>query len=96
MTGRAFGPAVRWMFTDRRTGRIVIAQAPNALLAVWIVAVVVRAVIRPHGAVDRTLALISAVALAIWCADEMVRGVNPWRRLLGTGVLAALIVSLAR
>jgi hypothetical protein len=30
------------------------------------------------------------VAVALWLywgADELVRGVNPWRRLLGTGVV---------
>jgi len=30
------------------------------------------------------------MALAWWAVDEVVRGVNPWRRCLGAGVLAFL------
>jgi hypothetical protein len=30
------------------------------------------------------------MALGWWAVDEVLRGVNPWRRLLGTAVLAGL------
>jgi hypothetical protein len=33
----------------------------------------------------------AAVGLIWWAADEVLRGVNPWRRLLGGAVLAAQI-----
>jgi hypothetical protein len=35
-------------------------------------------------------------AFAVWAADEVVRGVNPWRRLLGGAVLLGLVVSWLR
>jgi len=34
-------------------------------------------------------------ALIVWAADEIVRGVNPFRRALGTVVLAAIAVGVA-
>ena len=32
--------------------------------------------------------------LAWWAADEVLRGVNPWRRCLGAAVLAMLVLRL--
>jgi hypothetical protein len=34
------------------------------------------------------------VALAVWAGDELLRGVNPWRRCLGGAVLTGLAVRL--
>jgi hypothetical protein len=33
-------------------------------------------------------------ALLFWAGDEILRGVNPWRRMLGAGVLAWELFSL--
>jgi hypothetical protein len=38
--------------------------------------------------VGTVVAVVATVALLVWSVDELVRGVNPWRRLLGGGVLA--------
>ena len=35
-------------------------------------------------------------ALAFWAGDELVRGVNPFRRMLGAVVLVWIVVGLAR
>ena len=35
-------------------------------------------------------------ALFVWAADELVRGVNPWRRCLGAGVLLWMAYSWLR
>lgn len=85
---------VDWAPRDRRTGRIVIAQWPNAALVVWIVAGVLRAVFDPAGGWGTALRVVATLALGWWAVDEVVRGVNPWRRLLGTVVLAGLVLSL--
>jgi hypothetical protein len=87
-------PVVDWMLRDRRTGRIVIAQWPNTPLAVWLVASVVRAVLDPGGRWGTAVRVVAAIALGWWATDEILRGVNPWRRLLGTVVLAGLAWSL--
>jgi hypothetical protein len=87
---------VDWALRDRRTGRIVVAQWPNAALVVWIAATVLRALSDPGGTWGLALRVVATVALSWWAVDEIVRGVNPWRRLLGTAVFAGLVVSLLR
>jgi hypothetical protein len=63
-------------------------------LWIFLVASVLRRVLEPTGAVDGTLRAAATGGLVWWAADELVRGVNPWRRILGGGVLAAQLVSL--
>jgi hypothetical protein len=87
---------VDWALRDRRTGRIVVAQWPNAALVVWMAASVLRALSDPDGAWGLALRVVATVALSWWAVDEVVRGVNPWRRLLGAVVFAGLVVSLLR
>jgi hypothetical protein len=78
---------LRWLFTDRRTGRIVIGQKPNALVLAAALACVAQ-MVAPPGPVRRGLALVAGAASVLWGLDEAARGVNPWRRFLGAGVLA--------
>ena len=87
------------MFRDRGTGRITIAQFPNLALWAFFVTVVVRWVFSPHGSARTTVDAVAVVALAAWAVDEVVRGVNPWRRLLGVagcGFVVTGVVSLLR
>jgi hypothetical protein len=51
-----------------------------------------------RGGTDTALGVIATIALIIWASDEVVRGVNPWRRALGAGALgiAAFTWVLAR
>jgi hypothetical protein len=46
------------------------------------------------GTSHTTLRLLSVVALLVWAADELIRGVNPFRRILGLVVLLATISGL--
>jgi hypothetical protein len=85
---------VDWVFRDRRTGRIVVAQRPNLPLVVWLVATVARAVLDPGGGWRTVIDVVGGVALGVWAVDEIARGVNPWRRGLGTVVLAGLVLSV--
>ena len=82
-----------WLFRDRRTGRITIAQVPNPALLVFLTGAVVARLTRPSTLADAA-STVGRVALAVWAVDEIVRGVNPWRRLLGAGVLGGLVVGL--
>jgi len=86
---------IDWLFRDRRTGRLVVAQWPNIALAVWLVATAVGALVDSDGRPGSALRLVARLALAWWSLDEIVRGVNPWRRILGAIVLAGLLASLA-
>jgi hypothetical protein len=38
--------------------------------------------------------VIATGGLLWWAADEVLRGVNPWRRMLGGGMLVAQLVKL--
>jgi hypothetical protein len=81
-----------WMFRSRDTGRITIAQFPNLPLLIFLATVALRWVVRsgsPRTAVD----VAGVVALAWWSVDEVIRGVNPWRRLLGIAGCAIAIAS---
>jgi SAM-dependent methyltransferase len=85
---------IDWFLRDRETGKIVIAQWPNVPLLVFLVATAVRLVFSPSGALGTVVSVVGTVALALWAGDEIVRGVNPFRRILGGVVLAALVVGL--
>ncbi len=84
-----------WCFRDRRTGRITVAQFPNVALGIFLATVALRLVV-PTGTTGRTVVDgIGLAALAWWAVDEVVRGVNPWRRLLGVGGCVVVVSGLA-
>ncbi len=83
------------MFRNRQTGQITIAQFPNVALWGFIVTVVLRRVVPAGGALRSALDGIGVAALSWWALDELFRGVNPWRRLLGLGGCVAAAVGLA-
>lgn len=80
------GP-LRWCFESRETGRITIVQWPN--LPVWIAVAgyVVQALVHPQGRLGVALTIVIALALTWWALDELLRGANPFRRVLGVAVL---------
>lgn len=79
---------IDWLFRDRKSGRIVVAQWPNLALLVWLGAKATAALF------DVDTGIVATAALGWWAVDEIVRGVNPWRRMLGAVVLAGLLASL--
>ena len=83
-SGRA-ARAFDWLVRSRQTGRITVAQFPNVALWTFLVAVVVRRIV-PLGTSARTAVdAVALAALAWWALDEVFRGVNPFRRMLGLG-----------
>ena len=76
-----------WWFRDRSTGEVVIAQFPNPPLWIFLAAVVVRAFATDGTTLAAAAGWTGTAALAWWALDEIVRGVNPWRRALGAGGL---------
>jgi hypothetical protein len=85
---------VDWVFRSRVDGRIVVAQFPNIPLGIFLVATVVRVVLHPAGRVGTVLRIVMAGSLLGWAADEVVRGVNPWRRFLGAVVAGTTVAGL--
>jgi len=87
---------VDWLFRSRVTGRITVAQLPNAALLVWLAATVLARFWDPRVGGQDVLRWVSTGALVVWAGDEVLRGVNPFRRMLGAGVLIWTAVSLLR
>jgi hypothetical protein len=85
--------AVDWLFRSRETGRITIVQAPNLPLLLWLGLTVLRWVLHPGDGWRIALNVAAGGAIVVWAGDEVIRGVNPWRRLLGGGVLVVVVVS---
>ena len=75
---------------SRQTGEITIVQVPNLPLAIFLVTAVASRLLADSTA-GSVLSVVSALALLVWAGDEIVRGVNPWRRILGATVLAVTV-----
>ena len=80
----------RWLFEDRRTGRIVIGQSPNLLMLVFLAASTSRLVEGRRGPAGTAIRAVQAGSLGLWALDEALRGVNLARRIGGAAVVAAL------
>ncbi len=70
------------------------AQLPNLALMVFVVAAVVGRLLDHHHQVSRVLSDVATGAIVGWALDEIIRGVNPWRRALGVAVLGVSVHSL--
>lgn len=86
---------IDWLFRNRRTGEITIGQRPNVPIIVFFVAWVLRRILEPTGTLGTVLDIVVTGALVYWALDEIIRGVNPWRRILGAVVLIAVGIGLA-
>jgi hypothetical protein len=86
---------IDWLFRNRRTGQITIAQFPNMALGLFLAASAVDWLVDPTGTLRTALRVLATGALVWWALDELLRGVNPWRRLLGGAVLGAQLFNLA-
>ena len=72
-----------WFFRDRRTGRILIAHVPNLPIVLWMATVLAGQFTEQGTTADTLLEWAGTLTLGWWAIDELVRGVNPWRRVLG-------------
>ena len=85
--------SISWWFRDRTSDRIVVAQSPNAAIWVFVLATALRW--SPYDRIDDELRWLGAGALTVWGLDELARGADPFRRLLGAGVLVWQIARIA-
>jgi hypothetical protein len=82
---------IDWLLRDRESGRIVIVQPPNLPIRVHAAAVATRSLLPAGSAARRVADSTAAISLGWWAVDEMVRGVNPFRRILGGASLSVLV-----
>lgn len=84
----------RWWFENRLTGEITVAQFPNwplwSIAGCWVARLLVADESTVHDALGWTIRGL----WLFWGADEVIRGVNPWRRLLGTAVITWQIAAI--
>lgn len=85
-----------WFFRNRETGAITIAQWPNLVLWIVIVAGILLWIWPSAGKASLALTIVVKGGLIIWGADEIIRGVNPWRRCLGAAVVLYGLMTLLR
>ena len=95
--GGAVGPLRKpaWLVRAQRgwPAGYPVAQFPNAPLAVALAASLVGRL--ADGRTDAYATAVFHVALGVWAYEELTRGDNAFRRLLGAGGLAFVLVKLA-
>ena len=88
--------AFDWFFRSRKTGRVTIAQFPNIALWIFFATAVLRRIVPADNGAHNIVVGVGIAALSWWAGDELARGVNPWRRVLGAAALTLTLVSLVR
>jgi len=86
--------AFDWMFRSRDTGKVVLIQPLNIPLGIFFVAAALRRFAGLEGTAGTAIEVIAFVSLMWWAVDEILRGVNPFRRLLGATVAGLTIIGL--
>jgi len=79
-------------FWHDKHGHFVAWQKPNVFLWVWIAATVV-SIIMSTNSLERGISFIGGIAILIWAALELFRGVDYFRRTLGFCVILLFLVS---
>ena len=87
---------IAWLLRDRSTGRIVVVQPPNAPALLATACVLAGRVAAAAGRSSHPYDGVAAAASIWWAGDELLRGVNPFRRLLGASTLAGIAIALRR
>lgn len=81
------GPlSARWWITDK-DGRVVLGQAPNPALALWLVSLVVGWTHLLDEDRTEIVRWLGKGGLVVWALDELARGSTPARRVMGATVL---------
>lgn len=79
------------VFRDEQ-GEIVIAQPPNLSLSIWIGASLLELAVS-EGPIHETLEIVALAAIIVWSLQELLDGVNYFRRGLGLLVLVSVLTS---
>ena len=85
---------IGWFFRSPDTGEIVVAQAPNLPLWVFLATTAVRLLFHPDGTAGAMVSIVSTATIVGWSLMEIVAGSSPFRRVLGGAVLVAVLAGL--
>lgn len=84
----------RWWFENRKTHEITIAQFPNWPLVAIGIGWLAGRLTNEGSTLDQVIEVGTTGLWFYWGFDELIRGVNPWRRSLGLGVIGWQSLSL--
>jgi len=84
----------RWWFENRNTGDVTVAQFPNWPLFAIGAATVVQQLAQSGSQLARGSDWAVTGLWLYWGGDELLRGVNPWRKLLGALVIGWRVLRL--
>jgi hypothetical protein len=87
---------VPWLLRNRRTGAFTIVQFPNPALWIFLLSLVADRVLARPSTAHRVVAWLGVAGLTWWAVDEVIRGVNPWRRFLGLSGGVLIVVQVTR
>jgi hypothetical protein len=87
--------ALDWLFRNRQTGSITVAQVPNLPMWIFLASVLLRWTVSGDAPLGPFIEGIALASLSWWAFLEVRWGVNPWRRLLGVGGVAIVIAGAA-
>ena len=82
------------MFRSRETGKVVVIQPLNISLGIFFVAAAIRRFADLEGTARTAVEVVAFASLMWWSVDEILRGVNPFRRILGAVVAIVTIAGL--
>lgn len=83
--------SVRWWFENRITGELTIAQSPNWPLVAIVGLLLARWVADPSDGIRSFVGYVFSALWVYWGSDEVIRGVNPWRKALGLALIGVQI-----
>lgn len=76
-------------FRERLASYGPYVQPPNAPLFIWAVSNLIK-IVSPESDAGKVAGAIALVSLTVWAVLEVWKGAGPFRRILGTIVLAAI------
>ncbi len=79
-------------FFKNKEGRVVLFQAPNVPIVIWVLSIVLNRIIKDQD-ISRYLGYIGFGALIFWAGLEIVYGASYFRRTLGLVILLVAIIS---
>jgi hypothetical protein len=78
-------------FWKDKNNKVVIGQTPNAYLISW--AVLTLASLFINGSLSTILEWLGILALTIWAFLEIIKGVNFFRKIMGSAVLVLILLT---
>ena len=82
------------LFFDKN-GHFVVAQVPNVPIVIWAVSIALNKLVQDQ-TVSTIISSIGTVSLTVWAMLEIISGVNLFRKILGSVVLAYIVYSLVK